>query len=71
MISQLQQATSTIQEQTLNIKQLEVQAGMSKSNDSGNCAECEKCLTKDKELDYLKQSITLEQELHVSVLICV
>ena len=62
MISQLHQATSTIQEQTLNIKRLEVQAVM--SNDSNNCAECEKCLTKDKEIDSLKESNGLEQELH-------
>ena len=64
MISQLQQATSTIQEQTLNIKHLEVQAAMSKPNDSSNCAECEKCLKKDKEIDFLKESIALEQEIN-------
>ena len=64
MISQLQQATSTIQEQRLDIKQLEMQSVLSRSYDLNNSAECEKCLTKDKEIDSLKESIVLEQELH-------
>ena len=64
MISELQQATSTIQEQTLSINQLKVQAGTSKSDDSSNCAECEKCLKKDEQIGYLKESIRHEQELH-------
>ncbi|XP_076678825.1 uncharacterized protein LOC143374533 [Andrena cerasifolii] len=66
MISQLQQATSTIQEQRLNINQLETQSVLSKFYDSNSCAECEKCLTKDKEIDSLKESIVLEQKLHTN-----
>ena len=77
MSSQLMQATSTIQEQRLNIKKLEVEALMSKSIDSNyfnqpincstseqskpmnNCAECEQCLKKDKEINSLKESIVV------------
>lgn len=88
MSSQLKQATSTIQEQRLNIKKLEDDALMSKSIDSNyfnqpinystseqskpmnNCAECEQCLRKDKEINSLKESIVvLEHKLeHVSIL---
>ncbi|KZC12783.1 hypothetical protein WN55_04305 [Dufourea novaeangliae] len=82
MSSQLKQATSTIQEQRLNIKKLEVQAAMSKSYDSNyfnqsiksdsprhskninTCTNCENYLTRDKEINLLKESVTtLEHKL--------